>query len=278
MSNAFLNGQPATADDLRALALTNYGHFSSMQVRGRAVQGLDLHLRRLQSATRELFDADLPAARILDNLRIALDAGDADCSLRFTVFARSFDYRQPVGDFLPDLLVSLSPPASADKPAIRLKSYPFVRPLAHIKHVGTFPLFHYRRLAIQAGSDDALFVTPDGAVSEGSIWNIGFWDGEAVVWPEAPALRGVAEQLLEAGLRGLDIPQRRRRVTLVEAKGFKAAFAANASGIQPVLGIDGAVFGRDETLMARLKAALAGQPWQPIERSSPCGSVSATAS
>jgi branched-subunit amino acid aminotransferase/4-amino-4-deoxychorismate lyase len=264
MSNAFLNGQPATADDLRTLALTNYGHFSSMQVRGRAVQGLDLHLLRLQSATRELFDADLPAARILDNLRIALGGGDTDCSLRFTVFARSFDYRQPVGDFLPDLLVSLSPPASADKPAIQLKSYPFVRPLPHIKHVGTFPLFHYRRLAIQAGSDDAVFVTPDGSVSEGSIWNIGFWDGEAVTWPEAPALRGVAEQLLQAGLEGLGIPQRRRRVSLGEAKEFKAAFACNASGIQSVLGIDGAVYGRDETLMAQLKAALAGQPWQPV--------------
>ena len=264
MSIAFLNGHPASADDLRALALTNYGHFTSMQVRGGAVQGLDLHLHRLQGATRELFDSDLPAARILDNLRIALDAGGADCSLRLTVFARGFDYRHPAAAVLPDLLVSLSPPADPDKPALQLKSYAYVRPLPHIKHVGTFPLFHYRRLAIQAGSDDALFVTPDGAVSEGSIWNIGFWDGEAVVWPEAPALRGVAEQLLQAGLQGLDIPQRRRRVTLVEAKGFKAAFAANASGIQPVLGIDRAVFGRDETLMARLKAALAGQPWQPI--------------
>lgn len=264
MSNAFLNGLPASTDDLRVLALTNYGHFTSMQVRGRAVQGLDRHLHRLQGATRELFDSDLPAARILDNLRIALDAGGPDCSLRLTVFARGFDYRYPAGPFLPDLLVSLSPPTDPNKPALQLKSYPFVRPLPHIKHVGTFPLFHYRRLAIQAGSDDALFVAPDGAVSEGTIWNIGFWDGSSVVWPDAPALQGVAEQLLQAGLDQVGVAQQRRRVTLAEAKGFSAAFAANASGIQPVLGIDGAVFGADETLMARLAAALASQPWQPI--------------
>ena len=264
MSIAFLNGHPASADDLRALALANYGHFTSMQVRGRAVQGLDLHLHRLQSATRELFDSDLPAARILDNLRIALDAGAPDCSLLLTVFARAFDYRNPAGAFLPDLLASLSLPADPDKPALQLKSYPFVRPLPHIKHVGTFPLFHYRRLAMQAGSDDALFVTADGAISEGSIWNIGFWDGAEVVWPEAPALRGVAEQLLQAGLDHLGVAQQHRRVTLGEAKGFRAAFAANASGIQPVLGIDGVVFGTDETLMAQLKAALASRPWQAI--------------
>lgn len=264
MSIAFLNGHPASADDLRALALTNYGHFTSMQVRGRAVQGLDLHLRRLQGATRELFDSDLPAARILDNLRIALDAGGADCSLRLTVFARAFDYRHPAGAFLPDVLVSLSPPASPDKPALQLKSYPYVRSLPHIKHVGTFPLFHYRRLAVQVGCDDALFVAADGAVSEGSIWNIGFWDGTSVVWPEAPALRGVAEQLLQANLGHLGMAQQHRRVTLAEAKGFRAAFATNASGIQPVLGIDGVVFGTDETLMTALKAALARQPWQAI--------------
>lgn len=265
MSNAFLNGQPASADDLRALALTNYGHFSSMQVRGRAVQGLDLHLRRLQSATGELFDAELAAERILSDLRNALEAGDGDdCSLRLTVFARSFDYRHPGGAFTPDLLVSLSPPAPSAKPPLKAKSYSFIRPLPHIKHVGTFPLFHYRRLALQDGFDDALFVADDGTIAEGSIWNIGFWDGGQVVWPEAPALRGVTEQLLQAGLEQVGVAQRRRPVRLEEVPGFRAAFAANASGVQPVLGIDGVALAQDPVLMERLAAALARQPWQPV--------------
>lgn len=265
MSDVFLNGQPASADDLRALALTNYGHFTSMQVRGRAVQGLDLHLRRLRSATRELFDAELAEERILADLRTALDArGSGDCALRMTVFARGFDYRRPADAGTPDLLVSLSPPATSGKPPLRLKSYPFVRPLPHIKHVGTFPLFHYRRLASRAGFDDALFVAPDGTVAEGSIWNIGFWDGERVIWPEAPALRGVTEQLLQAGLDELGIAQRRRPVGLAEAGGFQGAFAANASGVQVVLEIDGAALSPVPALMEQLAAALARQPWQPV--------------
>ncbi len=265
MSTSFLNGQPAGADDLRALALANYGHFTSMQVRGRAVQGLDLHLRRLKDATRELFDAELADERVLGDLRAALDAsGGGDASLRVTVFARGFDYRRPADAAPPDLLVSLSPPASPDKPALRLKSYPFLRPLPHIKHVGTFPLFHYRRLALQAGFDDALFVAPDGVIAEGSVWNIGFWDGEQVVWPEAPALRGVTEQLLQAGLARLGIAQRRLPVGLDEAGRFRAAFAANASGVQAIVGIDGAALAADASLMERLGAALVRQPWQPV--------------
>ena len=34
-----LNGVPATLDQMKALALTNYGHFTSMQVRDGAVAG-----------------------------------------------------------------------------------------------------------------------------------------------------------------------------------------------------------------------------------------------
>lgn len=51
MRALLLNGEPPAVDDLRALALVNYGHFTSLQVRGGAAQGLDLHLRRLQDAS-----------------------------------------------------------------------------------------------------------------------------------------------------------------------------------------------------------------------------------
>ncbi len=262
MSIALLNGQPADTDALRALAVVNYGHFTAMQVRDRAVQGLDFHVARLQRATRELFGTELPRGRIVAELVAALRGGPADASLRFTVFARGFDYRQPLRPVDPDVLITLGPAAPADKPPLRVKSYPFERSQPHLKHVGTFPLFHYRRQALLDGFDDALFVTPDGHVSEGSIWNIGFWDGQAVIWPLAPALRGTCEQLLQAGLAGQGIAQETRPVALAEAGGFRAAFAANASGIQPLLGIDGVEYAPDMGLMDRLGAALGSMPWE----------------
>lgn len=260
--NAWLNGQPPTADDLRALALTNYGHFTAMQVRNRAVQGLQFHVERLRAGTRELFGVDLARERILSDLRAALAAGEADASLRFTVFARGFDYRKPLQPVEPDILVTLTPPAPARKPPLRAKSYRFVRPLPHIKHVGTFPLFHYRRQAQLAGYDDALFVADDGCVVEGSVWNLGFWDGEGVVWPQGPALRGTGERLLQAGLAGFGVAQRHRPVALAEAGGFRAAFASNASGLQAVTGIDETEFPADAALMDLLARAQASQPWE----------------
>ncbi len=44
VEHAELNGSPVRVEDLGTIALLNYGHFTSMQVRGGRVRGLDLHL------------------------------------------------------------------------------------------------------------------------------------------------------------------------------------------------------------------------------------------
>ena len=44
MNQALFNGKPASAEDLRALALVNFGHFTTVQVRDRCARGIDLHL------------------------------------------------------------------------------------------------------------------------------------------------------------------------------------------------------------------------------------------
>src|SRR5690606_14078404 len=239
MTHAFLDGRPATADDLRALALANYGHFSSMQVRARAVQGLDLHLHRLKAATRELFDARLDDARIRTAILGALDGAGMDgASVRVTVYARGFDYAAPDRILPVDVLVSLTPPREADPRPLWVKTYPFQRPLPHLKHVGTFPLFQHRRRARREGLDDALFTDARGRISEGSVWNIGFWDGSHVIWPQADAVRGTAESLLTAGRAEPRVPQRTAPVEARALAPMRAAFPANATGIRPIAGID----------------------------------------
>lgn len=265
MTSAFLNGSPATADDLRALALANFGHFTSMQVRDGGVQGRALHRQRLEEATLALFGTALDGDNALRLAAQAMErAGLRDASVRITMFSAGFDYRDPARVVRPDVLVTLSPAASVDKPALRVKSYPFVRPLPQYKHVGTFPLFHYRRQALADGYDDALFVDPAGQVVEGSIWNLGLWDGQSVVWPEGPALRGTAERLLQAGLEQRGIRQRSAPIGLADLDVFQAAFACNASGLQPVVGIDAVAWGADTALMATLKGALDAVPWEPL--------------
>ncbi len=263
MHAAFLNGQPATAEDLRIVAVVNYGHYSSLQVRQGAVQGVALHEQRLQGATHELFGSalDLPALR--EQMRMAVAAAP-DCTLRVTVFSRSFDFRDPAGSFAAEVLISLSPPAQPAARALRMKSFAFQRPLPHIKHVGTFPLFHYRRQALGQGYDDALFVDAERRILEGSVWNVGFWDGAQVVWPAGLALRGTSEQLLQAGLRESGVGQVVREVRLPDLGGFKAAFTSNASGVQRIAGIDGMEFAAGQELASMLHEALQSQAWHPL--------------
>ena len=263
MQATFLNGKPATADDLRALAVINYGHYSSMQVRNGAVQGLALHEQRLLAGTLELFGSSLDFPALREQMRAAV-AGAQDCTLRATVFSRGFDFRNPAGSFATEVLISLSPPAHASSRTVKVKSFEFQRPLPHVKHVGTFPLFHYRRQALGQGYDDALFVDTAGRISEGSVWNLGLWDGEQVVWPEAPALRGTSEQLLQAGLRESGVAQRVGEVFLAELPAFSAAFTSNASGFQLIASIDETRFSPAPEMAVMLAKALQTQAWEPL--------------
>ena len=262
-----LNGVAAGAAALGALAQVNYGHFTSLQVRAGAAQGLALHLARLESATAELFDAGLDTAAVRAWMRQAAAAAGGDCSLRVTVFSRRFDHREPLRPVEVDVLVAASAPAQPPARPLRVQSRPFARPVPHLKHVGTFPLFHHRRQALRAGFDDALFVVGEGAaarIAEGSVWNAGFWDGARVVWPEAPALRGTAERLLQAGLEAEGVAQAWRPVAPAELPALRGAFAANATGLQAIAAIDAVAYAPVPELLAVLVRALARTPWEPL--------------
>lgn len=259
-----VNGEPAALGDWRCLVATNYGHFTSMQVRDGAAQGLDLHLDRLQSATRELFGHDLDLDAVRGWMR-RIAGGTGALSLRVNVFSRGFDRDRPSRPATPDVLVGASPVRSAPTSPLRVRSQRYDREAPHIKHVGTFGLFHQRRIAQQHGFDDALFVTADGAISEGTVWNVGFFDGERIVWPKAPMLRGVSMQLLQDGLERGGVPSVVRRAERVELAGFRSAFFTNsARAVQPIACVDDVPFVLDDGLRDTLEAALARHAWQSI--------------
>lgn len=267
MSLMFHRGVPADAATLAALALANYGHFTSMQVQGGAVRGLDLHLQRLQHATLLLFGGALDEARVRGELVAALDAfGRDEASLRVTVFAPDFDYREPLRETVPDMLISVSAASSMPTTAMRVRPVTFVRELPQVKHVGTFPLFHLRREAMAAGFDDALFVNARGHLVEGAVWNLGLWDGQGVIWPDGPALRGTQQRLLQLGLEQLGVAQRTRPVHLDELAVFVGAFACNSRGLQVIRAIGPHAFA-EAAVPSVLEQALQIQPWQSIRAS-----------
>ncbi|PPU31711.1 MULTISPECIES: aminotransferase class IV family protein [unclassified Xanthomonas] len=265
MSLIFCNGQAATAQQLGAAALINYGHFTTLQVRNAAVRGLDLHLQRLQHDSAALFGAPIDASRVRAYLRAALaSAGRVDASVRITVFSQAFALRDPSRQVALDVLISLSAAAQLPDAALRVHAVTHVREQAQCKHVGTFALLHLRRQAMAAGVDDAVLVDPQGHVLEGAFWNVGFWQQGRVVWPAGPALDGTQQRLLQAGLQALGIAQTSRPVALDELASFDGGFSCNARGQQAIVAMGPAQWSAPAAQLPVLERALQTQAWQGI--------------
>lgn len=245
-----IDGAAASPEDLWALAASNYGHFTAMQVRERATRGLDLHLSRLAAGTVELFDAELDTERVRALIRHAL-RDDLDASVRVYVFG-------------PSVLVSVLPPAPAPTSPQRLKSVPYQRPVAQVKHTGGFGQAYFIRQARNEGYDEALLTGPGGVVSEGAITNVGFFAGAGVVWPDAPQLAGITMQLLERQLAGRGVPIRRAPVRLADLGGFDAAFVSNSHGVALVGWIDDVPFPAPAEKLAVLTEAYDAVPWDAL--------------
>ncbi len=246
-----IDGRAPSAEQLYHPALVNYGHLTAMQVRSGRVQGLGLHLSRLASASLALFDTPLDPAHARALLRHAVrDVPDA--AVRVNVY-------QPVPGGPLSVLVAVRQPAYPSPSPLRLMSVPYQRPVAHIKHLGSFGQLYWGRAAVEQGFDDALLTTADGEISEAAVHNIAFSDGADVVWPDAPALPGIARQLLEPLL-----PSRRAVVTLADLPAYRAAFVTNSIGVGPVTAVDEHTFAVDEPLMATVTKALASVAWDEL--------------
>ncbi|WP_425990655.1 aminotransferase class IV [Brevundimonas sp. TWP2-3-2] len=264
MTDFLIDGLPPTEADLRYLAIVNYGAYTSFRIEDAGVRGLDLHLARLDASAIELFGEALAEDRLRDLMRLAL--GDRrDAWLRVSLFSREILPRSPSARGRPSVMTVVSPPPPPLAGRMRLQARTYVRDDAHLKHTATFPLIHARRLAIDAGFDDALFADADGLISEGSLWNIGFLTGDTVVWPQAPMLAGVAQSLIEAGLGAAGLSGTTRPVHLTDLDAFDAAFLCNsATPACPITAIGDHVFGAAPERIDRLARAWSSNAPQPI--------------
>lgn len=260
-----IDGRPAGTADLGCFVLSNYGAFTSMQVEDGAVRGLDLHLARLEAEAVELFGVAVPEALLRERMRQALDGRSGRFSLRVNLFSEAISLRAPDAVVQPRALTTLSPPAAPLTTPLRLQTQVYAREVPHLKHAATFGLTRARRQAVQGGFDDALFVDGDGRISEGSIWNIGFLQGGAVVWPEAPMLAGTGQALLQRGMAGFGLNSATRPVHLSDLAIFDAAFICNsATPACAVAAVDGHAFAPAEAVIARLIDAWRSNPCQTI--------------
>lgn len=260
---AELNGKPVTLDDLQSLALTNYGHFTTMRMENGTIRGLSLHLDRLVRDCRIVFGVELDRDRTLDYIRKAADGVTGIAGIRVTVFDPALDLSRPSAAQDPHILVNLRPAGALTPPPLTAKTFTFTRDNAEVKHVALHPQLKLRRDAQLAGFDDAVFAEPDGRVSEGATWNLGFVDRQGtVVWPDAPVLPGTTMLLLQS----LDAPKQiTAPVRLADVPTMAAAFATNASiGVRTVSALDDVRFPQDHPALAALRDAYAGIPGERL--------------
>lgn len=274
-----IDGRAVSPELARMYALTSYGHFTAMQVRGGRVRGLALHLERLSRATAEMFGVELDRESVRARIRHALGGGQggggrngpeiSDASVRVLVF-------QPQEGEPATLVVFVREPYVESGAPQSLMSVPYQRPLAHLKQVGGgFGQAYHGRAAERAGFDDALLTAVDGTVSEGAIANIAFVADGGLVWPDAPALAGITMQLLHARLSGSGgsadggagrsgVGSRIAPVRLADLGSYDAALLTNSRGVAPVSRIDDHWFAGDPKVLKAVRDEYESVPWDVI--------------
>ncbi|MFI5677034.1 aminotransferase class IV [Streptomyces cellulosae] len=107
-----------------------------------------------------------------------------------------------------------------------------------------------------------MFVEPDGRISEGGTWNLGFVDQDGtVIWPETPVLPGTTMLL-----RCLDAPKQiTAPVRLADVPNMAAAFATNVTiGVRSVSTLDDVKFSQDHPVLAALRDAYVAIPGERL--------------
>ena len=245
-----VNGGEADEAAVSLLEHEGWGHFTSMQVRRGRVRGLDLHLVRLEVAHRELYGRPLGGEEVRARIRHAL-GGQPDATVR-------------VYGYWAGLIVTVRVPQDMPRRPHTMTALHFQRPLARLKHVGSWGQGRVRGVALAAGFDDGLLVDEAGRISEGTITNVGFWRDGTVIWPDAPKLLGTTMLLLQRQLTAASIPQAEAPVCVQDLAGYDGMILCNARGWAPVSRVDDLAMSQDAAFTELIAAAADGCRWDEI--------------
>ena len=236
-----VNGQEANDEAMALLDHEGWGHFTAMQVRDGCTRGLDLHLARLDAAHREIYEQPLDGQLVRSHIRHALD-GRPDASVR-------------VYGYWAGLIVTVRGPQEMLNRPYAMTTQHFQRPLARLKHVGSWAQGRFQELAAAAGFDEGLFVDETGRISEGNITNVGFWRDGCLIWPDAPKLEGVTMQVLRRQLTACGTPQAERAVHVQDLPSYDGMLLCNSRGWAPVGRVDETEISENSQFIDAISAA-----------------------
>jgi branched-subunit amino acid aminotransferase/4-amino-4-deoxychorismate lyase len=244
------NGREADQAEESLLEHEEWGHFTAMQVRGGRTRGLDLHLARLEAAHQEVYGRPLGGQEVRNRIRHAL-GGRPDASVR-------------VYGYWAGLIVTVRAPQDTPDRPHSMKVAQFQRPLARLKHVGSWGQGRFRGAAIAAGFDEWLLTDETGRISEGTITNVGFWRDGTVIWPDAPKLDGITMLVLRRQLAAAGTGQAEEVVRVQDLAGYDGMILCNSRGWAPVARVDDQVIPQDQAFIAVIAAAIGSCPWDEI--------------
>ena len=245
-----VNGREAGQAEVSLLEHEGWGHFTAMQVRGGGTRGLDLHLARLEAAHQEVYGRPLGGQEVRNRIRHAL-GGRPDASVR-------------VYGYWAGLIVTVRKPQDTPDRPHSMMSVQFQRPLARLKHVGSWGQGRSGDAALAAGFDEGLLTDETGRISEGTITNVGFWREGTVVWPDAPKLDGITMLVLRRQFEAAGVGQAEEPVRVQDLPRYGGMILCNSRGWAPVGRVDDQVISQDEAFTAVIKAALGSCPWDEI--------------
>src|SRR6266699_3589280 len=196
-----------------------YGLIETMRVREGRIPLLPRHLTRLERSLHEL-GLPIPAQNLVALVTPFSATGDAVLRLE-------------VRDGRASVTVRATPPLEA--PAVITAAEPH-RPYPH-KTTERDCFVDAAEEAEIAEADDALLLTPEGWVAEGTAWNVSWWDGDRLHTPaeDVGMLPGIGRaRVLELGA---STEQGRYPRQAIEGKRL---FLTNAvRGIVPLASLDG---------------------------------------
>jgi branched-subunit amino acid aminotransferase/4-amino-4-deoxychorismate lyase len=245
-----VNGREADQAAVCLLDHEGWGHFTAMQVRGGRARGLGLHLARLEAAHHDVYGRALDGQEVRARIRHAL-GGRPDASVR-------------VYGYWAGLIVTVREPQDTPHRPHSMTAMQFQRPLARLKHVGSWGQGRFSEAALAAGFDEGLLVDETGRISEGTITNVGFCRNGTVIWPEAPKLDGITMLVLRRQLAAVGVGQAEEPVRVPDLAGYDGMILCNSRGWAPVGRVDDLTMPQDETFNGVIAAAIDGCPWDEI--------------
>jgi branched-subunit amino acid aminotransferase/4-amino-4-deoxychorismate lyase len=245
-----VNGREPDQAAVSLLEHEGWGHFTAMQVRGARAQGLDLHLARLEAAHQDVYGRTLDGQDVRACIRHALD-GRMDASVR-------------VYGYWAGLIVTVREPQNTPRRPHSMTALQFQRPLARLKHVGSWGQGRFSEMALAAGFDEGLLVDETGRISEGTITNVGFWRDGLMIWPDAPKLPGITMLILQRQLTAAGVGQTEKTVRVQDLAGYDGMILCNSRGWAPVGRVDDLTIAQDEAFTKVIAAAIDDCPWDEI--------------